>query len=145
MAVQGLPTAGNNPEFSADTFSIYCPKLKEWVKDPNNASAFTKFVDICNSKILYSYYLEDWEYAFSLAVAHYICITDTNYVQAIGADTAVGGVMSSRSVGGINYSYDLDKTMNDNPAYKFWQRTGYGNQLVALTNAKGWLGILVVN
>lgn len=145
MSIQGLPTPSQNPEFSKETFSIFCPKLKEWVYDKNNEAAYNKFIDICNSKVLYSYFLDDWEYAMSLAVAHYICITDTNYVQAIGADTAVGGVMSSRSVGGISYNYELDKTMNDNSAYKFWQRTGYGNQLIALSSAKGWVGILVVN
>ena len=79
----------------------------------------------------------------SLAIAHYICITDPDYVQAIDADTAIGGVMSNRSVGGVSYQYDLDKTMNDNQAYKFWQRTGYGNQLLNLSCAKGWIGILV--
>ena len=145
MAIQGLPTPGQNPEFSKETFSIFCPKLTEGVNDSNNEQAYNKFLEICNTKILYSYFIDDWEYAMSLAIAHYICITDTNYVQAIGADTAVGGVMSSRSVGGVSYTYDLDKTMNDNPAYKFWQRTGYGNQLIALSSAKGWVGILVVN
>lgn len=145
MTIQGLPNPGVNPQFSKETFSIYCPKLKEWVYDQNNSAAYDKFYSICNSKISYSYFLDDWEYALSLAIAHYICITDPDYVQAIGADTAVGGVMNSRSVGGISYSYDLDKTMNDNPAYKFWQRTGYGNQLVALSSSKGWVGILVCN
>ncbi len=143
--VQGLVPPATDTAFDAATFSIYCPLLKEWAYDENNAAAFAKFVNICGQKISYNYYLEDWEYAMSLAVAHYICITDPNYVQAIGADPAVGGVMSSRSIGNITYTYETDKTFNDNQAYAFWNRTGYGRQLVALSSAKGWIGILVCN
>lgn len=142
--MRGLPPIGKNPEFSKETFCIYCPKLKEWVYDASNETKYNKFVDICNQKINYAYFLEDWEYAFSLAIAHYICITDEEYTQAIGADTATGGVMSSRSVGGVSYSYELSKTMGDNPAYKFWARTGYGNQLINLASTIGWIGVFVV-
>ena len=143
--IYGLPPTGKNPNFTRSTFCIYCPKLKEWVMSPENNAAYKKFVEICDSKINYGYYLDDWEYAMSLAIAHYICITNPEYVEAIGADTAAGGVMGSRSVGGVSYSYDLDKTMNNNQAYKFWQRTGYGNQLINLSCAKGWVGILVMS
>lgn len=145
MSICGLPPTTTNPKFDNVTFSIYCPLLKEWAYNEQNSAAFNKFVEICSSKLSYAYYLEDWEYAMSLAVAHYICITDANYVQAIDADPAVGGVMGSRSIGNITYNYDLDKTFEDNLAYKFWNRTGYGRQLVALSNAKGWLGIIVAH
>lgn len=144
MIIHGIPPAGTNPVFNRSKFYTYCPKLKEWVADPQNNTAYKEFVKICNSKISYAYYADDWDYAMSLAIAHYICITNPDYVQAIGADTTVGGVMSSRSVGGVSYTYDLDKTMNDNQAYKFWQRTGYGNQLINLSASKGWIGILVL-
>ena len=143
MGIIGLPNTATNPEFTRETFSIFIPKLKEWVHDTSNADKWNKFVDICNHKINIGFWGEDWEYAFSLAVAHYICITDPCYVESIGADTASGGVMGSRSVGGVNYSYDLSKTMNDNQAYKFWCRTGYGNELVTLSCNRGWVGILV--
>lgn len=142
--MRGLPIVTKNPEFSKSTFSIYCPKLKEWVYDTNNEDAYKKFYDICNGRINYGFYGEDWEYAMSLAIAHYICITDIDYVQSIGADPAVGGVMSSRSVDGISYSYDVERTMTDNPAYKFWARTGYGNQLINLAENIGRIGVLVV-
>lgn len=141
--IYGFPTAVKNPEYSKEIFATYIPKLKEWAYDENHTEQFNKFVDICGQKINYGFWQEDWEYAISLAIAHYICITDIDYVQSVGADVASGGVMSSRSVGGISYSYDLSRTMNDNPAYKFWQRTGYGNQLVALSSNRGWVGVLV--
>ena len=144
MIIHGIPPAGKNPKFMRSTFCIYCPKLKEWVMSPENDAAYKKFLETCNSKISYAYYTDDWEYAMSLAIAHYVCITNPEYVQAIGADTAEGGVMSNRSVGGVSYTYDLDKTMNDNQAYKFWARTGYGNQLINLSASKGWLGVLVL-
>lgn len=141
----GLPSPQTNPEFSKDTFITFIPRLKEWVMNPDNDAKYQKFVSICNEKINIGYWGEDWEYAFSLAVAHYICITDIEFAQSIGEDTASGGVMSSRSVGGLNYSYDLDKTMNNNQAYKFWHRSGYGTQLVNLGCNRGWVGVLVVH
>lgn len=142
--VLGLPSKGKNPEFDKATFSIYCPKLKEWVYDPDHEQMFDKIVDMCNAKVSYAHFLEDWEYAFSLAVAHYICTMDPVYVQAIGADTMSGGVMTSRSVGNLNYNYDAEKMMSENPAYKFWFQTGYGRQLVNLSLNRGWVGVLVI-
>lgn len=139
----GFPTPGKNPEYSKETFATYIPKLKEWVYDSAHDEQFNKFVSICGEKINIGYWQEDWEYAMSLAVAHYICITDIDYVQAIDADPSNGAVMSGRGIGGINYSYDLSRTMNDNQAYKFWQRTGYGTQLVALSCNRGWVGVIV--
>lgn len=143
--ITGLPSKRQNPEFDKSTFAIYCPKLKEWVYDPCNDTLYKEIVEMCNAKVNYAHFLEDWKYAFSLAVAHYICTMDPQYVQAIGADTASGGVMGSRSVGNMSYSYDLDKMMAENPAYKFWFQTGYGRQLVNLSLNRGWVGVLVVN
>lgn len=142
--ITGLPSKGSNPTFEKRTFGLYCPKLKEWADDPANAELWDEIVEICNVKVSYKHFLEDWKYAFSLAIGHYICTMDPQYVQAIGADTVSGGVMSSRSVGNINYSYDVDKTIAENPAYKFWLQTGYGRQLVNLTLNRGWVGVLVV-
>lgn len=142
--MRGLPILTQNPEFSKATFSVYCPKLKEWVNDVNNHDAYNKFYELCNNKINYGFYGDDWEYALSLAIAHYICITDIDYVQAIGADPVVGGVMSSRSVDGISYSYDVNRTSIDHDAYKFWARTGYGNQLINLAESIGRVGVLIV-
>jgi hypothetical protein len=143
--VYGLPTIGKNPEFDKATFSIFVPKLKDWIYEPANEQAYQKFLDICNNKINKSVFGDDWEMAMSYAIAHYICITDPMYVQAVDGDTAVGGIMSSRSVNGLSYSYDLDKTITTNPAYNFWLRTGYGTQLVNLILAHGWVGVLVVH
>lgn len=139
----GIPTLGKNPEFSRETFSIFIPKLKEWVYSENNKAMLDKIVDMCNAKINKSVWLEDFDYAFSLAVAHHICIMDIEYTQSIGADTMAGGIMNSRSVGGISYNYDTSHMMSENPAYSFWQRTGYGNQLLNLMLARGWVGIII--
>lgn len=142
--IRGIPSIGKNPQFDKRTFGHFCPKLKEWADDPCHAELWDEIVEICNSKVNYAHFLEDWKYAFSLAVAHYICTMDPQYVQAIGADAVSGGVMTSRSVGNMSYSYDVDKTIAENPAYKFWLQTGYGRQLVNLSLNRGWVGVIVV-
>lgn len=141
----GLPQLKSNPKFDKRTFCIYAPKLKDWVYEQANTNNYNKFLEICNKKINIGVFGVDWEMAMSFAIAHYICITDPTYAQAVGADSASGGVMSSRTVGGISYSYEIDKTIASNPAYNFWLRTGYGTQLVNLALTRGWTGVLVVN
>ena len=139
----GIPECITAPEFTTETFLTFIPKMKGFVDAPENDGMVKKFIDICAKKLNYGYWLEEWEYAMSLAVAHYICITDPRFAQSINADTSSGGVMTNRSIGDINYSYDIDKTLNDHSAYKFWNSTGYGRQLVNLAEARGYLGIII--
>lgn len=146
MSIFGISTPSKPPKkFNREIFGIYCPKLKDWVHDSSNTEAFDEFVTICEGTLPYSYWGNEYNMAMSLAVAHYICITDPMFVQAVGADSATGGVMNSRSVDSISYSYETDKTFEDNPAYKFWYQTGYGRQLVAMSLKRGWVGIIVAN
>lgn len=146
MGVYGVPGTSKPPKpFTKTHFGIYCPKLKDWVDDEVNNEAFNEFVSICEGTLPYSYWGNEYNMAMALAVAHYICITDPTFVQSVGADAATGGVMSSRSVDSISYSYETDKTFEDNPAYKFWYQTGYGRQLVAMSLKRGWVGIIVAN
>ena len=92
-------------------------------------------------KLNYSYWQEEWEEAMSLAVAHFIIITDPRFAQATDSDTTAGGVMRSRSVAGVSYDYDLDYYVSKNTGYGYWNQTGYGRRLVELSNQRGWLGI----
>lgn len=139
----GLPNQVKPPRYTLKTFCKYIPKLKEWACNPDNKLIFREFVDKCKAQFNYSYWLEDWGFAVSLGVAHYACITDPSLAQSVGADTVAGGVMTSRQVGGISYSYDTSLTMEHNPGYEFWYRTGYGTALVQLSRARGWFGMLI--
>ena len=141
--IYGLPNQVKPPRYTLKTFCTYIPKLKDWAMDKENSETFKKFVDKCKSQFNYSYWLEDWDYAVSLGVAHYIVLTNPEYAQSIGADAAAGGVMTSRTAGGLSYSYEISKTIMDNPAYAFWNRTGYGVTLVALSLARGYCGMLI--
>jgi hypothetical protein len=143
MSIIGLPAQQDPPKYTISSFCVFCPKLKPWVTNKDNLESFKELVSLCKDRINYAYWGYEWKYAMSLAVAHYICITDPEFVQSIGADSTAGGVMSSRSVGDISYSYEVDKFMEDNPAYKFWNTTGYGRQLVALSLARGYVGFII--
>lgn len=141
--IYGLPNQATPPKYTLKTFCTYIPKLKEWATDPAHKEIFREFVEKMKKQLSYSYFLDDWKYAVSLAVAHYIIITDEDYAQSVSEDSTAGGVMSSRSSGGLSYSYDVGKTHIDNQAYAFWYKTGYGTTLVQLTNARGYMGMLV--
>lgn len=141
--IAGLPTHHEPPSFTTDSFYLYSPKMEGWVKTPGNKTKFNKFVALCKEKLPYGFWHEDWDMAMSMAVSHYICITDKTYAQSIDADAAVGGVMGSRSIGDISYSYSLEKTMADNPAYTFWYQTGFGRALVSMSLNRGYVGMLV--
>lgn len=139
----GVPVPTEHPEIDLDTVCTYVPRLRDYLKDKQHKKIYNLAVKEMGSKLNYGYWLEEWNHAISLAIAHFICITDPEFAQATSNDTAAGGVMSSRSVGGINYSYDVDKTMGNNPAYHYWNQTGYGRMLVALANSRGYLGMII--
>lgn len=146
MAIYGIPSATQpEKEFTKQQFCIYCPKLRDWVNDEVNETAYNEFVSIGKNTLNYGYWGNEYNMAMSMLIAHYICITDPDYVQSVGADSATGGVMSSRSIDSISYSYETERTFESNPAYKFWYQTGYGRQLVAMSLKRGWVGILVSN
>lgn len=141
--IYGLPNQVESPRYTLKTFCTYIPKLKEWASNKQNTEVFKKFVDKCKAQFNYSYWLEDWEFAVSLGVAHYIVLTNPEFAQSAGADAVAGGVMTARNAGGLSYQYDIGKTMIDNPAYAFWYRTGYGTILVSMSLSRGYLGMLI--
>ena len=144
MAIYGLPMNSKPKEnFTIDVFKTFIPKLADYVDD--HISSFNTFKGICEKKLMYGFWTDDWLYAMSLAVAHYICITDPQSIQSIDGDSTAGGIMSSRTVDGISYNYDTDKMINNAPAYKFWNTTGYGRTLVNLSLNRGTPGMLITS
>lgn len=140
--LNGIPTPVTPPEYNVSTFKLYIPKLKWWVEDGANTDLYNLAVKTMKQRLNYSYWLEDWEEAMSLAVAHFIITTDPRFAQSTDSDTTAGGVMKSRSVAEISYNYDIEYYLDDNPAYKYWNTTGYGRRLCSLSQARGWIGVI---
>ena len=137
----GLPKAQEGPKIDIKTFCQYIPDLQSYVE------ANKKTFDIHNEKLCkklnYTYWGDEWEFALSLAIAHYLVLTNPNLPQGLNKDSAAGGVMSSRSVDKISYQYDVDKYMSDHNAAHFWNLTGYGRTLFTLSEARGYIGMFI--
>ena len=143
MSLIGLPTGGKVEDVPFDTFKAFVPKMANYCDDKDRAASFEIFKKKSMERLNPGFWGEEWDHAVSLCIAHYICITDPHYAQSVDADSAVGGVMSSRSIGGIDYSYDIDKTIANNPAYLWYNKSGYGVALVALSLTRGYVGMVI--
>lgn len=139
--LNGIPDPITPPEFDINKFKLYIPKLKWWVEDSENTDLYNLAVEKMKSRLNYSYWMEEWEEAMSLAVAHFIIITDPRFAQSTDADATAGGVMKSRSVANVSYDYDIEYYLEKNIGYGYFNTTGYGRRLIALANSRGWIGI----
>lgn len=140
--LNGIPIPVTPPEFNVNSFKLYIPKLKWWVEESENTDLYNLAVEKMRQRFNYSYWLEDWEEAMSLAVAHFIITTDPRFAQSTDSDSTAGGVMKSRTVAGVSYDYDIDYYVAKNTGYEYWNTTGYGRRLVALSLQRGYLGIV---
>lgn len=140
--LNGIPTPITPPEYSVNTFKLYIPKLKWWVEDSENTDLYNLAVNKMKQRLNYSYWLEDWEEAMSLAVAHFIITTDPRFAQSTDSDATAGGVMKSRSVANVSYDYDIEYFVPKNTGYEMWVTTGYGRRLCALSQSRGWVGVV---
>ena len=144
MSMFGIPAPTTPPEFKIDDFKLFIPKLKWYPgESADNLALYNKAVEKMRMKLNYSYWQEEWDEAMSLAVAHFIITTDPRFAQSTDSDTTAGGVMRSRTVAGMSYSYDIDYYVPKNTGYEYWVTTGYGRRLVALSNARGWVGVFI--
>ncbi|MEG1565328.1 MAG: DUF4054 domain-containing protein [Bacilli bacterium] len=139
--LNGIPDPTTPPSFDVTKFKLYIPKLKWWVEDNANLDLYNLAVEKMRLRLNYSYWQEEWEEAMSLAVAHFIIITDPRFAQSTDSDATAGGVMKSRSVAGVSYDYDIEYYLEKNVGYGYFNTTGYGRRLIALANARGWIGI----
>lgn len=143
--LSGLPYPVDPPEFSEDDFKIYIPKLA-WVLDEKSLRPLLdKAIKKSQERLNASIWQTDYDEAICLAVAHFIVQTLPSYAQSTDAAPEVGGVMSSRNIGGVSYQYDIDYTMpmgaKDGWA-AYWVTTGYGRRLVNLALNRGFVGLI---
>lgn len=137
----GLPNAETGEPIDIKVFQTYIPNLKNYVEA--NKKVFDLFNEKCRKQLNYGYWKEDWEFAMSLAIAHYLVLTNPDLPQSLDKDAAAGGVMSSRGVDKINYTYDVDKYMSSHNAAHFWNLTGYGRTLFTLSESRGYIGMFI--
>ena len=151
MAIIGISIDKENPEYKISDFTFWMPNFKNFMATEDGVTYFNKLYPIANSKIFYSIFGTDWEYAMSLCIAHYATLIaeqdkapSGDTLRGIAGGGAYKGVLQSAGVGGFSKSYDLTKTMLDSQDALFWNQTPYGVSLMALLKNKAIPSIMVV-
>lgn len=151
MAIIGIQTDRENPEFTVADFTFWMPQFKQFMDTDEGKTYFENLYPIANAKIFKSIYGSDWKLAMSYCIAHYATIIAQQEQAPVG-DTlgsiagggTTKGVITSASVGGFSKAYDIDKTMSSDDEAKFWNQTAYGSALWALLKTKNIASIFVV-
>ena len=150
MAIIGIQTNRENPDFTSADFVFWMPQYAKFIATDEGKTYFNKIYTLVNNKIYKSIFGADWELAMSYAIAHYLTII-ANQMQAPAGDTLQGiaggathGVLSSMTVGSFSKSYDLKMTMVDENEAMFWNQTQYGAALMALLKTQAVPAIVVV-
>lgn len=151
MAIVGIQLDRTNPPFTIDDFTFWMPQYAKFMGTEEGQKYFNKLYAMLNNKVFSSIFGTDWELAMSYAMAHYLTLI-ANQLQTPSGDTLEGiagggvtkGVLSSASVGGFSKSYDINKTMSDDDAAKFWNQTSYGTSYWALLQTKAIPAMFVV-
>lgn len=144
MPIFGMPAYQEPPTpYTVDTFKIYMKEFVDYLQQNDHMLLYNECYNICKTKINYGYFLEEYNLAMSLAIAHYISTLDPESTQAVGQDPLMGTVMSSLSVGGMSYNYDSSNVMWSGETHKFWNTTGYGRALCALAESRPRIPFIV--
>ena len=151
MAIIGILTDRENPEFTIEDFTFWMPQFKNFMATPDGQRYFNKLYPIANNKIFYSIFGSDWEVAMCYCIAHYVTLIGQqeqtpagDTLSEIAGGGAIKGVIQSATIGQFSKTYDLTKTMLDSQEALFWNQTSYGAQLMALYKTKAVPSILVV-
>src|SRR5690554_6075186 len=119
MAIIGIQTDRENPEFTIADFTFWMPQFKQFMGTDEGKTYFENLYPIANAKIFKSIYGSDWKLAMSYCIAHYATIIAQQEQAPVGdtlgsiaGGSTTKGVITSASVGGFSKSYDIDKTMS---------------------------------
>ena len=144
--LNGLPSPETPPKFNKKIFRILIPKLAWILDDASQRPLLDMAIKKNQERLNYSILQTDYDEALCLAVAHFIVQTLPQSAQSTDNAVEVGGVMSSRTVGSLSYSYDIDYTMPagaKDGSWGYWLTTGYGRRLVTLVLNRGFVGMIV--
>lgn len=148
MAILGITLDRENPTFTKVDFLFWMPQFKN-IEDVD--TLFENLYPIANAKIFHSIFGVDWKKAMSLCIAHYATLIGANQATPAGSTLATiagggatRGIISSATVGGFSKSFDLDKSIINEPNAVWWNTTAYGAELMALLKTKAIPSIFVV-
>ena len=151
MAVIGVYTKKENPEFTIAQFCVWFPQFRKFLETPEGQAMWDVIYPIANETIFKSVYGSLWSRAISLMIAHLMTLIALQNQVPVGDDLAsiaglgtTQGVMSSASVGSFSVSYELNKTMSEEEEAKWYNLTKFGAELYTLMKTRHIATIFVV-
>ena len=145
--------AGINPAFSASDFLAFYPQFKGpsgegYTKGLNLPDAvFDEFLSMANAKIQESRWHSQWKTAMCLFIAHnaalYLSAASKTTAAGIVASAAPASVMTSKAVGDVSVSYDVNAISGDLEGYGDLKSTIYGQQLASKALTLGMGGMMI--
>lgn len=137
---------GENPEYTADDFREIMPMFGP---DIVEQSVVEHFVQMAHAVVKKARWHELWSEGMRLYIAHHL----TLYLRSSAPDGAdrngvlnaggVSGVVTSKAVGGINVSYDINTANGDLAGWAAWKLTTYGTQFATFARMLGHSGMYV--
>ena len=136
---------GDNPNYTTETFLARYPQFEGKVPE----AFLDMYIGLANASLSYKRYFDAWEMVMGLFIAHFC----TLYLQtAVDANSTAAeiltagelrGLQTSKSVGGVSYSYDYGTALAGLDAWGGWTTTAYGVQLATLAKLYGKGGMVV--
>lgn len=144
--LNGVPAPTTPPSFNKKDFAIYIPKLAWVLKEHSLKDTLALAIKKSQERLNYAVLQSDYDEALCLAVAHFLVQTLPTFAQSTDNASEVGGVMTSRTIGSLNFNYDIEYTMPmgaKDGSWGYWLSTGYGRRLVNLVMNRGFVGLIV--
>lgn len=135
---------GNNPSYSKEDFLAVFPQFKNKVPD----IMIDYYINLANACLSYNMYGEQWNYAMSLYVAHFLTlylklsdgITEDSPVSQVIRSSLGFGLVASKSAGDLSLSYDYGAINEDLNGWAAWKMTTYGQLFATIAKLVGKAG-----
>lgn len=129
----------NNKTFDKETFIMLQPKFSQ-IAESNNGKLYEHYYKIAYDRINQWVFLEDWEDAMALCIAHYLFLYNKD--NQMGYDL---GSIANEQVDGFKHTgrmkTDYSYTTNNNKEAHFWNLSRYGQRLYSLLQTKTFFTI----
>lgn len=134
-----------NLPYTIETFLDWYPQFAEQVPE----AFLTMYVGFAHASINYGRYFEAWELVMGLFIAHFCTLylqsmtsPDSTAAEILEAGS-VRGLQSSKSAGGVNYSYDYSTALAGLDQWGGWTTTTFGTQFATLAKLYGKGGMQI--
>lgn len=138
---------GSNPAYGVNDFLSIFPQFN--FEEDNYTDIIQMFIDMANANLQYGRWQSKWKYGMSLYVAHFYTLyleTQTGLNNTLGrivANASAQFPKTSKAVGDVSVSYDVNSITGDLPGFGMWKSTTFGIQLASIARLLGKGGMFV--